>query len=354
MLRSADLSAQRAVLGFDGFVDEIIDVVARRESAERYTRIDTMEKFGALISGAAGQGCNVELVVKRAKLGGNGPIMGNALALLGMAVTCMGALGDGAGAADPVFGDFAARATLVPITSAARTQALEFSDGKLMMGKLESLSGLHYAALVQALGIEGLVSHFQDAALIGLLNWTMLPHATELWRMLGENIFPALPKKSRRIFVDLADPRKRSPGDLAAALAALAEINRRFPVTLGLNGPEAEQVAAVCGVDPLLKAGPLAQAIRSVLGLDRVVIHYTASAAAAQDGEHAEFAGPLCGQPKILTGAGDHFNAGFAMAEMLGAPLPEALCLGTAASGYYVSIGESPGKEALARFMESL
>lgn len=354
VLRSADLAAHRAVLGFDGFVDEIIDVVARRESAERYTRIDTMEAFGALIGSAAGQGCNVELVVKRQKLGGNGPIMGHALAMLGMAVTCIGALGNGTGAADPVFADFAKRATLAPITPAARTQALEFSDGKLMMGKLESLSGLHYAALLKTLGTEGLLSHYQGATLIGLLNWTMLPHATALWRMLGQEIFPALSKKPRRIFVDLADPRKRSPEDLAAALAVLTEINRQIPVTLGLNGPEAEQVAAVHAIDARQKAADLAEAMRQALHLNSIVIHYTASAAAAGPNGHAEFPGPLCDHPKILTGAGDHFNAGFALGELLALPLENALCLGTATSGYYVRHGESPASKELLLFLESL
>src|SRR5579871_3992692 len=74
------IAAHHITIGLDGFVDEIISVVDKRESAEKFTRLPTMAAFGGRVSAAAGQSTNVELVVDRVKLGGNGPIMANAMA----------------------------------------------------------------------------------------------------------------------------------------------------------------------------------------------------------------------------------------------------------------------------------
>jgi sugar/nucleoside kinase (ribokinase family) len=86
-----------------------------------------------------------------------------------------------------------------------------------------------------------------------------------------------------------------------------------------------------------------------------VVIHPRRSAAAAlAGGESATFHGPFVQQPKISTGAGDHFNAGFCLGRVLGLGLEESLCAGVATSGYYVRHAESPTAEQLADFTAEL
>ena len=69
--RVAGLSA---FVGLDGFVDEILHVVDKRENARSFQRFLTIGKFAERIAGAAGQSTNVELVSQRIKLGGNGQI----------------------------------------------------------------------------------------------------------------------------------------------------------------------------------------------------------------------------------------------------------------------------------------
>ena len=64
-----------------------------QEPRRTTTPIRTIDDLGAKISNAAGESSNYELVVKQMKLGGNGPIMANALASLGVAVTYVGNLG---------------------------------------------------------------------------------------------------------------------------------------------------------------------------------------------------------------------------------------------------------------------
>ena len=126
-----------AFVGLDGFVDEILHVVDKRESAEKYSRLPTIAQLASRLSAAAGRSTNVELVGQLTKLGGNGPIMANALASFGMKVSYLGILGYPN--LHPVFADFAKRAEVHSIAEPGYTDALEFEDGKIMLGKHQSL-----------------------------------------------------------------------------------------------------------------------------------------------------------------------------------------------------------------------
>ena len=81
---------------------------------------------------------------------------------------------------------------------------------------------------------------------------------------------------------------------------------------------------------------------RGPSGVACVVIHPRKAAAAAIEGASARFAGPFVQNPKISTGAGDHFNAGFCLGRIIGLGLEESLCAGVACSGYYVRSAASP------------
>ena len=52
--------------------------------------------------------------------------------------------------------------------------------------------------------------------------------------------------------------------------------------------------------------------------------------------------GPFTPKPKITTGAGDHFNAGFCIGRLLDLGLAASLQIGVATSGYYVRHAKSP------------
>ena len=67
-----------------------------------------------------------------------------------------------------------------------------------------------------------------------------------------------------------------------------------------------------------------ARAIRQKLNLSCVVIHPRRGAAAAMEDRSGTFAGPFVQQPKISTGAGDHFNAGFCLGQVIGCSLEES------------------------------
>jgi sugar/nucleoside kinase (ribokinase family) len=167
-------------------------------------------------------------------------------------------------------------------------------------------------------------------------------------------VLPALSQgKARTFFFDLADPEKRSKEDLLEVLGIFGQFEQFGKVILGLNLREAEQVDALLGFEPLrdtpANLQTMAARIREKLKLDTVVLHPVAACATSEG--TAYVAGPYCEKPKITTGAGDHFNSGFATARLLGLTPEAALTVAVATSGFYVRTAVSPSLDDLAEFI---
>lgn len=351
------LQSVKAAVGFDGFVDEIIAVVDKRHDFDRFDPIRTIAAFGGKITGAAGKSSNYELVVKQMKLGGNGPIMANALGSAGMAVTYVGTVGYPS--IHPVFQEMTRRASVISIGEPGHTDALEFDDGKLMLGKITPMNDVTWDNLVSRVGgEEKLKSLLNDSKLIATVNWTMLPYMSGIWQKLLDRGIPNRDGGPRLFFIDLADPEKRSHPDIQNAMQLLMRFQKQVDVILGLNLKEAGEICDVLGIsisgDPEAMIEQTARAIREKLNLSCVVIHPRRGAAAATEDASASFAGPFVQQPKISTGAGDHFNAGFCLGRVLGFSLEESLCTGVGTSGHYVRTAHSPTARELADFVAYL
>src|SRR5436190_24317098 len=209
-----------AFIGLDGFVDEILHVVDKRESAETYTRLPKIDQFAARLAAAAGRSTNVELVSQLTKLGGNGPIMANALASFGLKVTYLGILGYPN--IHPVFAELSAHAHAYSIAEPGYTDAIEFEDGKIMLGKHQSLKQMNWENIKARFGLDKFVTHFGSADLVGFVNWTMLTAMSDIWSAVLAEICPKLKGTRRKLFVDLADPEKRTGEDIRRALDRIA------------------------------------------------------------------------------------------------------------------------------------
>src|SRR5271154_4889240 len=192
-------STLSAFVGLDGFVDEILHAVDKRESAEVFQRLPTIAKLAERLAGAAGKSANLELVSQMTKLGGNGPIMANALASFGLRVTYLGILGYPN--LHPVFHDFAQRAEVYSIADPGTTDALEFDDGKIMVGKHTSLKQMTWENIQSRFGKEKFAAKFGGADLVGFVNWTMLPYMSDLWEALLREVCPGM-KGRRFLFFD--------------------------------------------------------------------------------------------------------------------------------------------------------
>ncbi len=339
--RAGQLSA---FVGLDGFVDEIIHVVDKRSGVDSFQRLPTIARLAERLAAAAGKSTNIELVTQRTKLGGNGPIMANALCSFGLKVTYVGTLGYPA--LHPVFQDLANRAEVVSVAEAAHTDALEFEDGKLMLGKMTPLSLLTWDILLQRFGREKFAEKFGSSSLVAFVNWTMIPYMSDLWESMQTEMCPRLTGPRRRIFFDLADPEKRTGADILRALKLIEKFGTHFDVILGLNEKEAYEISEVLGLKTASRTSDglaeLALAMRKTLAIDTLAIHPVTYALAASGDSVAVVQGPYVPKPLITTGAGDHFNAGFCLGKLLGLDNGLSVLTGVATSGFYVSHARTP------------
>jgi hypothetical protein len=333
-----------AFIGLDGFVDEIIHLVDVRHSAESFERIPNIAKLAERLAAASGHSTNLEAVTQRVKLGGNGPIMANALCCFGVAVTYLGALGYPT--LHPVFADFAAHAEVHSVAPPGITDAYEFEDGKIMIGKTAQLGEVTWENIQLRYGRKKFADKFFSSDLVAFVNWTMIPFMSDIWEAIQAELCPASKTPRRKIFFDLADPEKRTHDDLRRALKLIEKFRMYFDVILGLNEKEAWEVGAVLGFGGETRTrGALARLVRDVreaTGVDTLVTHPVSYALATSGGECSIVEGPYIPKPLITTGAGDHFNAGFCLGKVLGFDDEMSVLVGVTTSGFYVRNAQSP------------
>ncbi len=339
-------TSKHFLIGFDGFVDEIIHVVDKRKSPDEYKRIKDINAFSERIASGAGLSANIELVPVQTKLGGNGPILANAIIAQGQAVTYIGAIGDPQ--IDPVFQSFADQCRrVVSLAGPGHTDALEFNDGKIMLGKMHTMAEVNLENLLAQFPEEELQKTLSETDMVAFTNWTMLAGLNGIIEKFGQ-VISGLEKKPV-VFFDLADPKKRNNKDIRKVLALIAELP--CETILGMNMNESTIISLILGIkeDKIL---PRAMQIREVSGISGIVIHPLNGAAIAHEKESVWLEGPYTQKPKLTTGAGDNFNAGFCNAWLGGFDPGECLMIGVCTSGYYVRNAQSPSKNDLKKFMK--
>ncbi len=183
----------------------------------------------------------------------------------------------------------------------------------------------------------------------------MIPFMSDLWESLQKEVCPDLTGPRRRLFFDLADPQKRKREDILRALDLIKAFQPHFDVTLGLNEKEAWELAEALGLpDHTHTREALAATavdIAKHVPVSTIVVHPVRFALTVSNGTVTEVDGPLIRKPKITTGAGDHFNAGFCLGQLLGFDNAQALLCGVSTSGFYVRNAASPAVTDLITFM---
>jgi sugar/nucleoside kinase (ribokinase family) len=339
-------SKKHLLIGFDGFVDEIIHVVDTRSSQDEYLRMKTITAFSERIASVAGLSANIELLPVQTKLGGNGPIMANAIIAQNHDVTYIGALGKEI--IHPVFREFSETCkNVISLTDPGYTDALEFFDGKIMLGKMNNLQEVSFKNLLEKMTQKEIEQLLAQVDMIAFTNWTMLSNLNSIIREFS-NLIGQLPKKPK-VFLDLADPKKRTTEDIRQVLDLISAIPS--DTILSMNLSESTIISLVLGIkeDEILNR---AINIREKMGISGIVIHPVNGAAIAHEKSGLWMEGPYTPEPKLTTGAGDNFNSGFCNAWLADLEPGECLAMGVCASGFYVRNARSGTKQEILNFMK--
>jgi len=333
-----------------------LHAVGFRFGPEKFTRITRIREFADRIAAAGGRSTNLELVTRAVRLGGNGPLLANGLARLGVPVDYVGCVG--LPEPHPAFKDFASHARVHSIGEPAFTDAVEFDDGKIMLGKHESLRGIGWRSVLERIPLPDFRRLSAAARLVAWLNWTCIDGMGEILERFLAEVASGLEGRRRIAFFDLSDPAKRSEAALRAVLELISAYQARFDVVLGMNFAESVKIAHSRGLpapcDDAQSALQCASRLRASLGITAVTVHQPRWAVAVSAQEEVSKPAWFVPQPTTSTGAGDHYNAGFCLGLLGEADLGVCVGSGIAVAGRYVRTGSSPTLTELRAFLNEL
>jgi hypothetical protein len=338
------MAGKQVTLGFDGFIDIIYKVIRSKDHDSPVTFFKTIGEFGGYISGKGEKNFSLELEEVTTKIGGNMPIMANALAQFGSLQNCVGPLGYPT--IHPLFKEMSDNCRLFSFENPGLTKALEFNENKILLAEIGRLNSIEWDSIKAIVGLERLTDLFLDSDLVCLLNWSELDNSTNWWKGILSDVLPARSENPKRAigFFDLADCSKRSPESIMEALSLIRAFAKHWNVVLSLNLNEAVIVHDVL-THGTTREGDIegtGAALFERLGIDNVVIHYSKQALSWNTSGLHRAESFYLANPAISTGAGDNFNAGYCAGLLMGLNARDSLILGHALSNYYMSTGRSP------------
>ncbi|MEA5004537.1 MAG: PfkB family carbohydrate kinase [Christensenella sp.] len=353
-LEYAQPGEKTITLGFDGCSDSICRAV-RKKDRETVEFFETMAEFGDYLSSKSGVSCSIELDESVRKPGGNCAIFASAVSECNVNTSVIGLFGKNQ--INEVFDEMREKCELYSYGNNAIAMSLEFRDGKVMLSPNVKMKHDAWEQIISCIGEEKLKKVFADADMLALVNWSELEYASYLWEKLYDYLAQT-PDKSKEIFVDLADCSRRSKADIREMLDILEKLATVRTVILSLNENEAMEVGKMLFGRSIADYQELCQQLGSEIAVDGVVLHSCRDCYSCIGHKIYTLPTQFNKDPKLLTGAGDNFNAGYALGRLCGAPSDVCNVYGNAMSSYYITHGESPNimqlKEHIKQWYSSL
>lgn len=342
------LAGKTVTAGFDGFIDNIVKVI-KNKTNDGNIYFENINEFGAYITQKSGAGFSLESEGIHTKIGGNMPIMSNAMGMLGVKVNCIGAL------SHPQFASLSSNCKLYSFTGPGTATAYEFSDGKMMIAQMDVLNNFGWQQIKDVIGVHTILHLFAEADAACMLNWSEIDASTDIWKGILQDIMPLCKNlgKMPLIFIDLSDFSKRSGDSVKEMIDMLKQFSRFTKIILSLNKNEAKMMAAVLHLENSSEdIAVQGKKILTALGVAYLLLHSSQEATLFAGENLYQEKSFFIVNPFISTGAGDNFNAGFLAAWLLQLQPPQCLLFANAVAALYMLTGKSPGIHGLAAALQ--
>jgi hypothetical protein len=343
---------RNAFLGFDACIDIIVRIVREKKPNDVTDYFSDSSQFGEFLVNLENKSCGVELQTKLSKTGGNMVITANALGNLGIRVECVGTFG----IPDilPVFRTMSPNCTLNTIGDTISATALEFNNSKIIMFDPGPYNNLTWEGIKDILGIDRIKQMMSGKQLISFVNWSEIESSSQIWQGVLDEILPDILQTDHKpfFFTDFSDCSRRSKQDIQFAIKLLGRFRNYFKVILSLNQNEAALIAKALDLSEYVPDEKFVKELFKVSNTDVLVIHRTKDALAYDGMAYEKCETFFCKEPKILTGGGDNFNAGFCYTLFYDFNPFQSLIVANAVSGYYVKTGISPDVGSLIEFLK--
>lgn len=350
--KGSSLKEKTVTAGFDGFVDTIIKVIRNKHANTQTDYFRTIEEFGNYVLEKKGASFSLESEERSIKIGGNMPIIANAVGSLGVRVNCIGAFGYPQ--KNKIFDGLSGNCKIFSFAEPGTSAAFEFNDGKMMVGNMGALNTTGWEHVKNSIGREALVDLYRKSDLLCLVNWSEIDASGDIWKGLLADVIPeyAATSSHQLSFFDLSDCSKRSDDAILDVLNVLTAFAKHTKVTLGLNKNEATRFHQVLYGSSHGEFVRLGENIFKKLAVETLLLHSSREAFAIGRNGVTRSTSFFIENPKLSTGAGDNFNAGYNAARLLDLELPHCLIFAHAVSGYYVTHGKSPSLPEIVNFLE--
>ncbi|HEY0742717.1 MAG TPA: hypothetical protein VGD40_14710 [Chryseosolibacter sp.] len=349
------VSRKKVFVGFDGFVDKIKKAVKEKQNT-RTVYFESIREFAGRLLMASGKSGQVQMDTQRVKLGGNGPILSNTLGKLGISTYCVGSMGYPQ--RHEVFSRMSPMCESISVLDPGLSDAVEFDDGKLIFSELQVFNQYNWSHVKAVAGLEKISKAISESALLAFVDWANLPHASDIWQGILEEVIKPLKRHDFHFLFDLCDPSKKTTEQIDEVLDLISEFSPYGKVTLGLNENETLKIwAALRGVDFVKERDKLPSVLEAgeflyrSISIHSLLVHPIDRSILYTQHETLELRGRLVTKPKVLTGGGDNLNAGYSLGLISGLSLPQCMLLGMATSGSYIENGASPDIDDLIAYL---
>lgn len=349
---------KKVFVGFDGFVDKIKKAVkVKQETGTIY--FESIGEFAERIALAAGKSGQIQMDILRTKLGGNAPILSNTLGKLGVRTFCLGSMGYPK--QHEIFSGMSSLSEAISVLNPGFSDAVEFSDGKIIFSELEVFDRYNWEHIKKNAGLEKLRNVVSESALLAFVDWANLPHASNIWKGMLDDVIRSAGRKDFLFLFDLCDPSKKTTKQIDDVLDLISSFSPYGKVMLGLNENETLKLwSSVNRVDfsdignkgkipPVLEAGDF---LYKMMDIDSLLVHPIDRSILYHQHATIELKGRLVTKPKVLTGGGDNLNAGYCLGWLSGYTIPQCMLLGMAASGAYIENGTGADRQDLVRYLD--
>ena len=330
-------------------MDEVWQVVDKRTSVSEYSVINKMRQFGERIVNCGEGGVSNEIVRKRRSFGGFTANTGSAVSRLGVETTMIGLFGKDR--MDPVFEPLGQSGKTISVGNPAVTMIYEFGDGKVMLPYTSEIAGFCWDILINEIEPDTLRQIFGDCDIVAAGYWTLVPSFNDLVDKYVNKLIKG--GRTKRMFFDFADTKKRDKKSLDETLAILCNLQSEsgLKMTLSLNEHEAEDVFTHYGFEFKMEPGVISGEIekaRRRTGLDELIVHTPHFAVLAESGGEITCVNQnFVENPVRTTGAGDTFNGGYIAASLKNLSPAERLAVANLTTELFVLNGESPDSKTL-------
>jgi hypothetical protein len=351
-LQKNEAGVKTAFAGFDACIDYIVKVVKEKKEDDVHEYFMTTDELTKYLSSLGDKSCGLELDTKLCKPGGNMVITANALGVLGVYVDCVGTFG--MPEIQPVFKKLSPNCALYTIAETISATALEFEKSKIIMFDPGPYDHLSWDDIKSRLGNEKLKSLLAGKDLYVFLNWSEIRNSTTIWKGILDEILPEIPDNQlpKVLFTDFSDFSRRTKPEIISVINLLKKFRQHIRIELSLNKNEADLLALALNITEWKNDVEYVSKLYKKCEVDVLIIHRVDDSIAFNGVRMETFSTFLCNEPKILTGGGDNFNAGYCFSHYYNLDMLQSLIVANAVSGLYVKNGKSPDLPELLEFLK--